>query len=545
MEWNRGIADMALAEAQVAIDTEELQNETRLMKSKVKALSNFALARNRLLQLLNEPDSSSRIDVVNARQNLDLCLETSMEVLDKLTEFAIDRKQLAKAMEIVSQMEKLFGEYSYDAAHHYSNSHCTCNNTANGVAEKLHVRARENQGQESLPQGTSRTEPDTRGEPTIEQDLWKQLKRIAIPVFCGDKRKYESWKAAFMACVDRAPATDEFKMLQLKQCLAGKALCAIEHLGHSTAAYDAAKERLERKFGGKRRQISIYYEDIDQFQQIRPNHSKDLEKYADLLELLVIKPKEAGHLGELGNGSLYSKLQQKIPECMLARYHRWLFESGTEESVAALKTWVFQESEFLTMASETTYGLNGHIESTNVTEPTQEPKWNGQRTFFGEIVNIDSKKNISCDVCGDKHTIMNCSKFNKMSVPMRWQTAKCLNLCYRCLENGHRGKSCEKSRACGRSGCRKLHNTLLHTNYKRQTTEEPIARRQGLHRTVNSNNNCNSKPDVGSIDPRNDSADRNTSVTEGKLKGYRPDRKETDCGRIGYHVNATSGPDWF
>ena len=80
MEWNRGIADMALAEAQAAIDTEKLQNETRLMKSKVKALSNFALARNRLLQLLNEPDSSSRIDVVNARQNLDLCLETSMEV---------------------------------------------------------------------------------------------------------------------------------------------------------------------------------------------------------------------------------------------------------------------------------------------------------------------------------------------------------------------------------------------------------------------------------------------------------------------------------
>ena len=149
MEWNRGIADMALAEAQGAIDTEELQNETRLMKSKVKALSNFALARNRLLQLLNEPHSPSRIDVVNARQNLDLCLETSMEVLDKLTEFAIDRKQLVKAMDVVSQMEKLFGEFSsaYDAAHHYSNSHCTCNNTANGVAEKLHVRARENQGQ--------------------------------------------------------------------------------------------------------------------------------------------------------------------------------------------------------------------------------------------------------------------------------------------------------------------------------------------------------------------------------------------------------------
>ena len=50
------------------------------------------------------------------------------------------------------------------------------------------------------------------------------------------------------------PATAEYKLLQLKQCLAGEALKAIEQLGHSAAAYQAAKERLERKFGGQRRQ---------------------------------------------------------------------------------------------------------------------------------------------------------------------------------------------------------------------------------------------------------------------------------------------------
>ena len=56
-----------------------------------------------------------------------------------------------------------------------------------------------------------------------------------------------------MACVDQAPATEEYKLLQLKQCLAGEALRAIEGLGHSAAAaaYQAAKERLGRKFGGQ------------------------------------------------------------------------------------------------------------------------------------------------------------------------------------------------------------------------------------------------------------------------------------------------------
>ena len=43
--------------------------------------------------------------------------------------------------------------------------------------------------------------------PSIGQDLWRQLKRVQIPFFAGDKRMYQSWKAAFIACIDSAPAT--------------------------------------------------------------------------------------------------------------------------------------------------------------------------------------------------------------------------------------------------------------------------------------------------------------------------------------------------
>ena len=43
----------------------------------------------------------------------------------------------------------------------------------------------------------------------IGQDLWRQLKRVSVPVFHGDKRNYENWKPAFNACVDQAPATPE------------------------------------------------------------------------------------------------------------------------------------------------------------------------------------------------------------------------------------------------------------------------------------------------------------------------------------------------
>ena len=52
-----------------------------------------------------------------------------------------------------------------------------------------------------------------------------------------------------MACVDKAPTTAEYKLLQLKKYLPGEALAAVGSSGHSAEAYEAAKSRLERKFG--------------------------------------------------------------------------------------------------------------------------------------------------------------------------------------------------------------------------------------------------------------------------------------------------------
>ena len=144
--------------------------------------------------------------------------------------------------------------------------------------------------------------------------------------------------AAFLACIDSAPATGEYKLLQLRQNLSGDALKVIENLGHSATAYEAAKERLERKYGGKRRQISIYLEDLDNFRQIRSGNARDLEQFSDLLDIAIINLKEAGMHHELEDGSLYTKLQRKLPELLLARYHRWIFENSMSESILTLRT---------------------------------------------------------------------------------------------------------------------------------------------------------------------------------------------------------------
>ena len=100
---------------------------------------------------------------------------------------------------------------------------------------------------------------------------------------------------------------------------------------------------------------------MENFKQVRTANAKDLEKFADLLDIAIINLKEAGQHHELGDGSLYTKLQRKLSESMLARYHRWVFENNITESVAALRKWIIQEAEFQTIASETMHGLTGKV----------------------------------------------------------------------------------------------------------------------------------------------------------------------------------------
>ena len=113
----------------------------------------------------------------------------------------------------------------------------TCENRGNIVARG--ENAFQTTGNESIMNPNAIEFQPTAGfaAPSIGQDLWKQLKRVQIPTFSGNKRNYQSWKAAFLACIDSAPATGEYKLLQLRQYLSGEALNVIENLGHSSTAY--------------------------------------------------------------------------------------------------------------------------------------------------------------------------------------------------------------------------------------------------------------------------------------------------------------------
>ena len=113
-------------------------------------------------------------------------------------------------------------------------------------------------------------------------------------------------------------------MLRLEACLAGEAANTIKGLGYSLESYEAAKARLFRKYGGSRRQVQSHLEELRKLKPLRDNNAKELETFADVLKRAVITLKENGRDSDLEGGTLHTMILEKIPERLLAQYHRRL-----------------------------------------------------------------------------------------------------------------------------------------------------------------------------------------------------------------------------
>lgn len=290
------------------------------------------------------------------------------------------------------------------------------------------------------------------------------LKRVSIPKFAGDKRNYEAWKAAFYSCVnDNDSLTAEFKLLHLRDSLQGEALKSIASLGHSAAAYDAAKNRLEKKYGGNRRGLMLRLEELDSFRQLRDGNEADLERFSELIDVIVVHMKEAERECELGNGALYHTLQKKFNKELLAKYREWLSDKSKPENVESLQCFIDDKAEFLTTASETLTGI------------TKDKKRDAvSKSYFSENdATPKSPSTKKCPCCSNPHGLWECGLYKDTNINKRWEIAKAAGACFRCLGQRHRGVNCKRTKICGIAGCKDNHHRLLHRESNKSTENIP------------------------------------------------------------------------
>ena len=138
----------------------------------------------------------------------------------------------------------------------------------------------------------------------------------------------------------------------------GKVADTLEGLDYSETAYETAKMRLQRKFGGPRRQVQNQIEKLRSMKPLHVDIVEDLERFSDALEKVVVLLQTQGKLSELQpNSSLYTMSLEKIPEEMLFRYYRWLGERCKPETLEVFKDWMMDETDYRVKAGEAIKGL--------------------------------------------------------------------------------------------------------------------------------------------------------------------------------------------
>jgi len=78
------------------------------------------------------------------------------------------------------------------------------------------------------------------------------------------------------------------KMARLRQSLTRTALEAIRGLGVSEPEYKEAKEILQSKFGGERRKLLAYMDQIEKMPSLKSNDVQSFERFADLVHIAQI-----------------------------------------------------------------------------------------------------------------------------------------------------------------------------------------------------------------------------------------------------------------
>ena len=147
-------------------------------------------------------------------------------------------------------------------------------------------------------------------------------------------------------------------MLRLESCLEGEVAETVRGLGYSSKAYEAAKARLNRKYGGNRGQAQVHIDELRKLKPINAENPRELEKFADLMERTVVTLEENKQKSDLEGGTLYAIVLEKMPHSVFSQYYRWIKEKGKLESLEELRQWVAEEAEYQVQASEVKHGVS-------------------------------------------------------------------------------------------------------------------------------------------------------------------------------------------
>ena len=244
-------------------------------------------------------------------------------------------------------------------------------------------------------------------------------------------------------------------MLRLLNSLKGRALTLVKDLGYSTHAYERAKDKLDKKYGGERRLQIKHLTALRTWPRVRPRNLGDMEEFQAILERVMIALQDSGPGRELQGQNLSLTAKEKLSEEDVQAYKYWLIDRSLEDNFESLVEWVELRVQVMEEAKEETSGVRC------------------ERTRARGFTTRSQAKGCIVDTCKQDHPPWVCKTFKELPILTRRKLISNTGRCYRYLAAGHHSKDCPNARRCGVHGCTSTnHSSYLHDNTPGQTVNQ-------------------------------------------------------------------------
>ena len=226
--------------------------------------------------------------------------------------------------------------------------------------------------------------------------------------------------------------------------------------------YEKAIAELTQRFGNPALISKSLINKFLAIPAVQDENTYSLRLFVDNLHTIMRTLKTYGHEADLRAAANMQQIVTKLPPKIAVRWSRRKLELQPKEvDLNDLDEWLGTEVQVQEMA----FGLASTKENSAQEKPkanSNKPKWFKKKKDVWNDTHANLGAKVECFVCKGEHVLTSCETWKKLAVNERWELAKKLGLCFRCLKRGHRIERCSLKGTCPVEGCVRRHHPQLH-----------------------------------------------------------------------------------
>ena len=210
---------------------------------------------------------------------------------------------------------------------------------------------------------------------------------------------------------------------------------------------------------------------------IKPHDSLEIVSYSQIVSGCVNVLSHFGYESDNNSVSATSSAVRKLPrELQNKRMTYVLRGDSINKTMRVFSAW---PKEIARVQDNLRWQLGSRNDKAKTTSNRDKPKL----TSFAATSDSGSSMKTQCPLKDGEHKIRESEKFERNKIAERHEAVRKCNLCFSCPGSGHRIVQCKANRTCGKDGCSKRPNNLLHSDDKK-----PDNQRENHNKVETANN---------------------------------------------------------